>query len=90
LGKRESKVLKKFYTNNIIKKFYSFFSAKIQIGSGFLREFIIYCLIILIGALTIHFVPLKVKVSNKIFSVKAVKFIQQNNLSGNLPALFNR
>ena len=54
-----------------------------------ITNFVIYSLIILIGTLTIHFVPLKVKVDNKQFPVKAVKFIQQNNLSGNLLVLFN-
>lgn len=78
-----------FYTLNIIKKYYSVFSPKIKIICGFFKEFVIYGLIILVGALTINFVPLKVKVDNTIFPVKAVKFIQQNHLSGNLLVLFN-
>ena len=64
-------------------------SSKIKTGIKSLTDFIIYSLIILIGTLTIHFVPLKVKVDNKQFPVRAVKFIQQNNLSGNLLVLFN-
>lgn len=78
-----------FYAGNAIQKFKSFFPEKFRHFAKCSREFAIYGLIITIGALTIHFVPLKVKVDNTRFPVKAVKFIEMNKLSGNLLVLFN-
>ena len=74
-----------FYT----KQIQAVFQYKIIRRTLKITDFVIYGLIILIGALTIHFVPLKVKVDSGRFPVKAVNFIQQNNLSGNLLVLFN-
>jgi len=54
-----------------------------------IATFIIYFLVLSLGIATIHFYPLKIKANNNVFPVKAVKFIQDNNLSGNLLVLFN-
>ncbi len=62
---------------------------KINVMIGNIKDLIIYTLIIIMGTLTIWFVPLKVKVNNTRFPTRAVKFIEQNHLSGNLLVLFN-
>lgn len=78
-----------FYTKNIISKLNSEFVLKFINIFKLTSDFAIYGFIILFGILTIHFVHLKVNVNEKRFPVNAVKFIEQNHLSGNLLVLFN-
>ncbi len=56
---------------------------------NFVKEALIYGLIIVTGFLTVMFVPLKVSVSQASFPVKSVEFIKENELTGNLLVLFN-
>lgn len=80
-----------------VKYYFSFFPEKIKKVSkhvvfsriNFAKDLIIYGLVILLGFLTVVFVPLKVNVSQNRFPVKSVEFIKKNRLSGNLLVLFN-
>ncbi|OGI00854.1 MAG: hypothetical protein A2Y25_06985 [Candidatus Melainabacteria bacterium GWF2_37_15] len=64
-----------------------FFPKKIFPRLEFFKDVLIYSIIFIVGILTVHFVPLKLKTDT--FPVKSVKFIKKNNLSGNLLVLFN-
>lgn len=64
------------------------FNRKLKyLSKGF--EILFYSILIIISLLNISFLPLKIKVNEKQFPAKAVKFIQINKLSGNLLVLFN-
>ncbi len=58
-------------------------------GADFFKNAVIYPIIIIIGILTVHFVPIKVEVDETKYPVKSVDFIKKNQLSGNLLVLFN-
>jgi len=79
----------KYYFSFIPEWFKNFTSHKIFSRLNFLKDALIYFLIISLGVLTVVFVPLKVKVSNLRYPVKSVEFIKKNELSGNLLVLFN-
>jgi len=79
----------------ITGNFYLIFN---DLGSKFKKQleiptkiatFVIYFLILIFGVAIIHFAPLKIKANNTTFPVKAVKFIQDNKLGGNLLVLYN-
>ena len=76
-------------TFNIVAKFYSIFPYRLRLTGKIFRDTVCYGSILLICLSTIVFIPMKIKVNEKKFPVRAVEFIQQNNLSGNLLVLFN-
>jgi len=53
------------------------------------KNIAVYSLVILLAILTLWLVPLNVKVNNTRFPVRAVEFIKQNKISGNLLVVFN-
>lgn len=53
------------------------------------RDAIVYTVIFFVGLIIMLFMPFNVSVSNKVFPVNAVKFMQVNHISGNLLVLFN-
>lgn len=62
---------------------------KVRSLANNLREGSIYACIIIIGILVMMFNPFSVDAKKDIYPVKAVKFIQENKISGNLLVLFN-
>ncbi|MFH0702593.1 MAG: hypothetical protein V2B14_03525 [bacterium] len=78
-----------YYLYPVIDGIYSVFPINLRTMSKKLGEFTIYGSILFFGLLIIFFVPLKIDVNKKMFPTNAVRFIQQNNLSGNLLVLFN-
>jgi len=78
-----------WYTNGILEKFYGFFSPKIRATGKILRSSLVYALILFIGLGVNIVVPMDVKVDSKRFPIKAVKFIKDNQIKGNLLVLFN-
>ncbi len=68
-------------TKNMPQKFLS--------GTEFYKDSATYAIILIVGILTLHFVPFKVKIDETKYPVKSVEFIKKNKLSGNLLVLFN-
>lgn len=72
-----------------ISRIAKFMPQKFLSGTDFLKDVLIYVIIVLVGILTVWLVPFKVEVSENNYPVKSVDFIKKNNLSGNLLVLFN-
>lgn len=78
-----------WYTFNIIGKVYALFPDLLRKVGKVYRETVVYTLILLVGFMLIVSLPRKIEVNDGMFPTRAVKFIQDNKLSGNLLVLFN-
>ncbi len=79
----------KYYFSFLLEKIKNITEHVIFLRMNIVKDVLIYGLVILLGVLTMTFVPLKVKVNQDKFPVKSVEFIKKNELTGNLLVLFN-
>jgi hypothetical protein len=79
----------RWYTFDIVSKIYALFPALLRKITKIFREVLVYSLILTFSLMSLVTLQRNIAVNHNMFPARAVKFIQINNLSGNLLVLFN-
>lgn len=79
----------KWYSFDILGKIYSLFPNMLRKFGKLYREVLIYGFILIFGFMSLMTMQREIFVNQNMFPTRAVKFIQINDLKGNLLVLFN-